>query len=240
MLEAQSVSMSIGMAITVIPARVKALRREMFSVIGVSPRNGGRPPCNGDRGQLVAAHQSKGPEHALLGPARVQDHHDNLPVPFRAKSRNAALKYRLGQNHLTLTGGSVGELAQFTPIRQKARVHSRHSELGNDLATLRHSCKSATRANDGNLRIRWCNSAIRTLNISEPKDTLGSPSCTRTRERMMMLDTRDNLLFAHKANIERYRKILGTFLTAKEEGFVKRRLAEEQTALDQLADRISQ
>jgi hypothetical protein len=57
---------------------------------------------------------------------------------------------------------------------------------------------------------------------------------------MMMLDTRDNLLFAHKANIERYRKILGTFLTAEEKGFVKRRLAEEQTALDQLAERISQ
>ena len=57
---------------------------------------------------------------------------------------------------------------------------------------------------------------------------------------MMMSDTRDNLLFAYKANIERYRKILETFLTAEEEGFVKRRLAEEQTALDQLADRISQ
>ena len=57
---------------------------------------------------------------------------------------------------------------------------------------------------------------------------------------MTILDTRGNLLFAHKANIERYRKILRTFLTAEEEGFVKRRLAEEQTALDQLADRISQ
>jgi hypothetical protein len=33
---------------------------------------------------------------------------------------------------------------------------------------------------------------------------------------------------------------LGTFLTAKKEGFVKRRLAEEQTAFDQLAERISQ
>ena len=52
---------------------------------------------------------------------------------------------------------------------------------------------------------------------------------------MMMLDTRDNLLFAHNANIERYRKILETFLSAEEEAFVKRRLAEEQTALDQLA-----
>ena len=57
---------------------------------------------------------------------------------------------------------------------------------------------------------------------------------------MMILDTRGSLLFAHKANIERYRKILGTFLTAKEEGFVKRRLAEEQIALDQLANRVSQ
>ncbi|MGA9193765.1 MAG: hypothetical protein WB037_01615 [Pseudolabrys sp.] len=57
---------------------------------------------------------------------------------------------------------------------------------------------------------------------------------------MMMLHTRDNVLFAHKANIKRYRKILETFLTDEEEGFVKRRLAEEQTALDQLANRISQ
>ena len=57
---------------------------------------------------------------------------------------------------------------------------------------------------------------------------------------MMMLDTRDNLLFAHNANIERYRKILETFLSAEEEAFVKRRLAEEQIALNQLADRISQ
>ena len=55
----------------------------------------------------------------------------------------------------------------------------------------------------------------------------------------MMSDTRDSFLFAHKANIERYRKILQTFLTAEEEGFVRRRLAEEQTALDQLAVRIS-
>ena len=128
---------------------------------------------------------------------------------------------------------------QSAPI-QKARGYSGHSDLGNGLATLRHSCKSATQANDGTLLIRWCNSAIRTLSISEPKDALGSLSCTRPRERMMMLHTRDNVLFAHKANIERYRKILETFLTAEEEGFVKRRLAEEQTALDQLAERISQ
>jgi hypothetical protein len=35
---------------------------------------------------------------------------------------------------------------------------------------------------------------------------------------MMTLHTRDNVLFAHKANIQRYRKILETFLTAEEEG----------------------
>jgi hypothetical protein len=36
--------------------------------------------------------------------------HDNLPVPFRAMLRNAAFKHRLGQKHLPLTGGSVGQL----------------------------------------------------------------------------------------------------------------------------------
>jgi hypothetical protein len=55
-----------------------------------------------------------------------------------------------------------------------------------------------------------------------------------------MSDTRNNYLFAHRANIERYRKILETFLTAEEESFVKRRLAEEKAALEQLADGVSQ
>jgi hypothetical protein len=35
---------------------------------------------------------------------------NDLPVPFRATLRNAALKYRLGQKRLPLTGGSVGQL----------------------------------------------------------------------------------------------------------------------------------
>ena len=55
-----------------------------------------------------------------------------------------------------------------------------------------------------------------------------------------MFDTQDNLLFAHKANIERYRKILETFLSAEEEAYVKRRLAEEQAAINQFTDRNSQ
>ncbi len=54
-----------------------------------------------------------------------------------------------------------------------------------------------------------------------------------------MFNTQDNLFFAHKANIERYRKILETFLSAQEEAFVKRRLAEEQTALNHLTDQNS-
>ena len=41
--------------------------------------------------------------------------------------------------------------------------------------------------------------------------------------------------FAHRANIERYRKILATYLTAEERRFVEGRLAEEQLALQQLA-----
>ena len=40
--------------------------------------------------------------------------------------------------------------------------------------------------------------------------------------------------FAHQANIERYRKLLRTYLTDNERSFVQRRLAEEQTALRQL------
>jgi hypothetical protein len=40
------------------------------------------------------------------------------------------------------------------------------------------------------------------------------------------------LSFAHRANIERYTKILGTYLTGTERDFVQRRLAEEQAALE--------
>jgi hypothetical protein len=41
--------------------------------------------------------------------------------------------------------------------------------------------------------------------------------------------------FAHQENIDRYRKILNTFLTAHERSFIERRLAEEQVALQQIA-----
>ena len=41
--------------------------------------------------------------------------------------------------------------------------------------------------------------------------------------------------FAHRANIDRYKRILGTHLTNEERHFVERRLAEERTSLEQLA-----
>ena len=47
-----------------------------------------------------------------------------------------------------------------------------------------------------------------------------------------MLETASQL--ARRANIERYRKILGTYLTAEERRFVERRLVEEQALLNKL------
>jgi hypothetical protein len=51
----------------------------------------------------------------------------------------------------------------------------------------------------------------------------------------MASDTRNDLLFAHKTNIEKYRRILETHLTAEERRFVERRPDEERTAVEQLA-----
>ena len=45
--------------------------------------------------------------------------------------------------------------------------------------------------------------------------------------------------FVRRANIERYQKILATYLTAEERRFVERRLAEEQAALQQFAWNIA-
>lgn len=46
-------------------------------------------------------------------------------------------------------------------------------------------------------------------------------------------------IFAHEANIERYRRLLRTYLTDTERAFVERRLAEEQSALQQLTRRAA-
>ena len=42
--------------------------------------------------------------------------------------------------------------------------------------------------------------------------------------------------FVHRANILKYQRILATYLTDHERHFVERRLAEEQAALQQLAE----
>jgi hypothetical protein len=47
----------------------------------------------------------------------------------------------------------------------------------------------------------------------------------------MASDLEANLRWTRRANIERYRKILRTSLTAEERTFVERRLAEEEAAL---------
>ena len=52
---------------------------------------------------------------------------------------------------------------------------------------------------------------------------------------MTMAEKQNNLSFAHRTNIERYRRILETYLTADERRFVERRLNEEQAALEALA-----
>jgi len=54
----------------------------------------------------------------------------------------------------------------------------------------------------------------------------------------MSADYEAALQFAHRANIARYRKLLTTFLSEHERQFVKRRLAEEEAALQQIAKRI--
>ncbi len=52
----------------------------------------------------------------------------------------------------------------------------------------------------------------------------------------MTSDLNKALRSAHRANIERYRRLLQTHLTENERQFVERRIAEEQRALRQLAD----
>jgi hypothetical protein len=49
----------------------------------------------------------------------------------------------------------------------------------------------------------------------------------------MTLELETTLKFAHRANIDRYEKILATYLTDDERHFVERRLAEERASLEQ-------
>jgi hypothetical protein len=51
-----------------------------------------------------------------------------------------------------------------------------------------------------------------------------------------MLDENIARLRTHRNNIDRYRRLLKTHLTALERDFIERRLAEEEAALTSLAD----
>jgi hypothetical protein len=51
----------------------------------------------------------------------------------------------------------------------------------------------------------------------------------------MIPEVTRNTRWAHRANIERYRKILRTHLTETERQFIEKRLTEEQQALRQNA-----
>jgi hypothetical protein len=51
----------------------------------------------------------------------------------------------------------------------------------------------------------------------------------------LMIDESLARLCAYRQNIDRYRRLLRTNLTALEQNFIERRIAEEQLALDRLA-----
>ena len=55
----------------------------------------------------------------------------------------------------------------------------------------------------------------------------------------MTSNSETTLRFVHQANIERYRRILKTYLTNKERTFVESRLAEEKSGLEKLGREIS-
>ena len=56
----------------------------------------------------------------------------------------------------------------------------------------------------------------------------------------MMSDLQNTLLYAHQANIDRYRKVLKTHLADHEREFIERRLGEEENALLEIAKRAEQ
>lgn len=51
----------------------------------------------------------------------------------------------------------------------------------------------------------------------------------------VMSELQNALVFAHRANITRYQKLLQTYLTENERQFITRRLAEEEMALVEIA-----
>jgi hypothetical protein len=55
----------------------------------------------------------------------------------------------------------------------------------------------------------------------------------------MTSDMQKVLEFAHRANIDRYRRLLKTYLTVNERQFIERRLGDEEKALIEIAHRTA-
>ena len=51
----------------------------------------------------------------------------------------------------------------------------------------------------------------------------------------MQSDLQEVLIFAHRTNIDRYRRLLKTYLTDNERQFIEQRLGEEKKALTDIA-----
>ena len=56
----------------------------------------------------------------------------------------------------------------------------------------------------------------------------------------MTSNLQNGLVYAHRANIDRYRRLLKTHLTEHERDFITRRLGEEEDALLEVANRTKQ
>ena len=55
----------------------------------------------------------------------------------------------------------------------------------------------------------------------------------------MTSDLQQVILFAHRANIDRYRRLLKTDLTVNERQFIERRLGEEEEALMEVVQKAA-
>jgi hypothetical protein len=55
----------------------------------------------------------------------------------------------------------------------------------------------------------------------------------------MTSNLQNSLIYAHRANIDRYRMLLKTYLTGNERQFIERRLGEEEKALMEIAQRAA-
>jgi hypothetical protein len=75
-----------------------------------------------------------------------------------------------------------------------------------------------------------CTTGINVLGLEDPV-LMGE--WRKEKERMSQSEA--SFLFAHRANIEKYEKLLQTYLTDHERAFIQRRLKEERQAIARLA-----